>query len=220
MGGQRAHGATPGVQLLRRAGRIGQQDIAQRDHGFVVPGHAPGQDGHTLAFAREIFPLASPYSETGQIRGDRGHAISRAFMRGISPGLVPGGKDTHIAGGKHFKIRHVEKAVVSVQHGGHKDHLHMIVLPVAHVQALAGVENGIVGGVVHMMTGDESGFGQRGVRNRAGFAADGAVIGAGVSAHDQTQGQNMGFGFLQNLAHGAQGIQENIHALVVKFVAA
>ena len=141
-------------------------------------------------------------------------------MRGISPGLVPGGKDPHIAGGKHFKVRHVEKAVVSVQHGGHKHHLHMITLPVAHVQALAGVEDRIMGSVIDMMAGDKSGIGQCGIRNCSGFAADGAVIGAGMSTHDETQGQNMGFGILQGLPHGAQGIQKNVHTLVVKFVAA
>ena len=209
-----AHHVPVFLHLLFGKGGILQEHVAQAGRGLVIRGLAAADDGHAVLIA---LAGAHPHAEAGEVGGDRGHGMGGAFLRGIAPGLVPGGEHAQIAGGQHLFIAHVQEAVLAVEQGGIEDDLHVVLRPVVQAQALAGIEDGIVGLVVDVMAADPEAalageFGR--------VAADCVGIDPAVSAHDRAQGQHIGLGLAEGRIDHAEGVKEHVDALVVILITA
>ena len=81
---------------------------------------------------------------------------------------------------------------------------------------MAGREDGIVIDVVDVMRADPLAAVPRHLR---GIAGHGVLIHAGMAAHDAAEGQNVALGISQILVHPAEGLQEDVDALVMELVA-
>ena len=209
-----AHHVPVFLHLLFGQGGILQEHVAQAGRGLVIRGLAAADDGHAVLIA---LAGAHPHAEAGKVCGDRGHGMGGAFLRGIAPGLVPGGEYAQIAGGQHLFIAHVQEAVLAVEQGRIEDDLHVVLRPVVQAQALAGIEDGIVGLVVDVMAADPEAalageFGR--------VAADCVGIDPAVSAHDRAQGQHIGLGLAEGRIDHAEGVKEHVDALVVILITA
>ena len=103
-----------------------------------------------------------------------------------------------------------------VKHGGHKDDLDASLRPVVESEAAAGVDNGVLRGVPHIMGADEG----LAVVRFSRVAGHGRRVDARVAAHDHAEHQNGGLGAGQVAVGLGQGVQKDVHALVVHLVAA
>ena len=220
MGCGGAHGAAPLIEFFVGAGSAVDDDFGERVHGLGVIGVAAGDDAYAGLNADFVFHLADPEAEAGKIGGDGGHAVGGAFMGSIAPGLVPGGEHTEVAAGKHVEIRHVEEAVVPVEQGGNKHDLHVVVLRIVQAEAAAGGENGIIGRVVDLMAGEEARFRHGRIGHHGRIAVYGLFVHAGMTAHHEHEREHLVGGVLHGLLGLGESVEEEIHALVVIFVAA
>ena len=141
-------------------------------------------------------------------------------MGSVAPGLVPGGEHAEVAAGKHVEVRHIEEAVLAVEHGGHEEHLNGVVFGVVQAVAAAGVEDGIVLGAVELVAGEEAVFGMGGIGMHGRIAVHGIGVGAGMAAHHEHEGQHLLAGALEGLLGLGERVDEEVHALVVMLVAA
>ena len=212
--GHMAHHAPMFLHLFFGQGGILQKHVAQAGSGLVIGGLAAAEDGHAVLFA---LAGTHPQTKAGKVGGDGGDGVGGAFLRCIAPGFIPGGEHAQIAGGQHLVITHVQEAVLAVELGRVEDDLHMVLRSVVQAQTLAGVEDGVIGLVVDMMAADPEGalpgdFGR--------IAADRVGIDPAVPAHDRAQGQHIGLGLAEGRVDHAEGIEKDIDALVVVFVAA
>ena len=220
VGGGGANGAAALVQLFVGAGGVMHEHVGEvGDHVGIVLALA-GDDADAGLGAGLLFELANPEAEAGEVGSDGGHAVGGGFMGSVAPGFVPGGEHAEVAAGEHVEVRHVEEAVLAVEHGGHEEHLHGVILGVVQAKAAAGVQDGVVFDAVELVAGEEAVLGMSGIGVHGGVAVHSVGIGAGMAAHHEHEGQHLLSSALEGLLGLGEGVDEEVHALVVMLVAA
>ena len=159
---------------------------------------------------------AHPQAEACQIRCHGRHAVGRAFLWRIAPRLIPGGEDAHVAAGEHVVVAQVEEAVVAVELGRVKDDGHLAVRRVCEPQALAAAQDGVAVRIVQVVGGNPV---LRSLRPCIGITADCSLVYAVVAAHDGAYGQDVRQVLVLLGIDAGKGFQEDVYALVDKFIA-
>ncbi|OPY08051.1 MAG: hypothetical protein A4E67_01070 [Syntrophaceae bacterium PtaB.Bin038] len=155
-----------------------------------------------------------PGAEARLVDGHGGHGVGGALVGRVAPGLVVRREHPQVAARKEVVVGHVEQAVVPVQAGGVEDDADAVLGAVLEAQAAAGLEDRVRGLVAQAVRRDGDG----GALGPGGAGLEGRHE-VHVAPHEAQQRQDAGVaGHFP--VQPPQGLQEDVHALVVELVAA